>query len=513
MHIEPSAEEGLPTAAAPAPAAVDSSVREGAPLTATEAEVPDSLKELRAKPTAEAEPAQAIEAEPAQALETQATQGGKPLGESLEVAAPPVEEPQLPAWLTAASEEKVPEVEEMPAWMQLAMPADEFAEKPSKGPAETAPPPIELAPSEEVPAWVAALKPTEAIPPPSPAEFAGEPAETSGPLTGLRGVLPLAVAVAEPHPASKPLVPVERKDGAHLFDAILAEPVVEAEAPVAKKVRRVWTVRPLIYLLLALAVIVPFTLPANLAGSTVKISRTPAAEFYDVIQSLPGNSTVLLVFDYDPSLAAEMDLQANAVVRDLVRHRVKIIALSTLETGPQLAQRILDSAVSNANPYRYGSDYLNLGYLPGHEAGLAQLAAKGLPANAKDFVQGQPVGQYPIVANVKTLREVALVIELAGSEEPLKIWMEQVQARANVRIAAGVSAAVEPKARAYRDAKQLVAMLSGLVGAAQYEVLSNQTGMAVASVNAQSAAQLVLVFIVVLGNIVYWISRARGKTA
>ena len=207
----------------------------------------------------------------------------------------------------------------------------------------------------------------------------------------------------------------------------------------------------------------------------------------------------------------EMDLQANAIVRDLVRRQVKIIALSTLETGPQIAQRILDQAAADSLNYRYGSEYLNLGFLPGHEAGLAQLAANGLPLNSQDFVQKQSLGSHPITANVRTLRDVALVVELAGSEEPLKMWMEQVQSRGDARIVAGVSAGVEPKARAYRNAQQLVAVLSGLVGAAQYEILSNQPGLALTSVNAQSAAQVVLIAIIVLGNIVYWISRARGK--
>jgi tetrahydromethanopterin S-methyltransferase subunit D len=89
--------------------------------------------------------------------------------------------------------------------------------------------------------------------------------------------------------------------------------------------------------------------------------------------------------------------------------------------------------------------------------------------------------------------------------------MEQVQPRAGVKIAAGVSAAVEPRARTYRNTNQLVALLSGLVGAAQYEVLSNQRGLAVISAGAQSTAQLVLIGLIVLGNLVYWFSRGRGK--
>ena len=418
---------------------------------------------------------------------------------------------EQPLETVAASAEEAINPDDLPGWLRLAMPIAQGEEEQLEPPLDIpAAPVIEPAKPEEVPAWVAALKPAQAMPP-SPNQFEAEPAEMAGPLTGLRGVLPLAVAVAEPHLSTKVAPAPETRRDARFFDAILAEPSAESELPTVKKAKRVWTLRPLIYLALALAVFVPFLLPYNLAGSTIKISNTPAAEFYDSIQQLPAGTTVVLAFDYDPSMMGEMDLQANAIVRDLVRRQVKIIALSTLETGPQIAQRILDQAAADSQDYRYGSEYLNLGFLPGHEAGLAQLAANGLPLNSQDFVQKQNLGSYPVTANVRTLRDVALVVELAGSEESLKMWMEQVQSRGDARIVAGVSAGVEPKARAYRNAQQLVAVLSGLVGAAQYEILSNQPGLALTSVNAQSAAQVVLIAIIVLGNIVYWISRARGK--
>jgi hypothetical protein len=192
----------------------------------------------------------------------------------------------------------------------------------------------------------------------------------------------------------------------------------------------------------------------------------------------------------------------------LIKRRVKIIAVSTIETGPQIAQRILDAAATQIDKYAYGSSYIIV-YLPGHEAGLAQFASAGF-ATVTDYVDKQPVAQFLTSAKIKNLSDLPMVVEFAGSEEPLKTWVEQVEPHTGVRIAAAVSAAVEPKARAYRNANQLTAMLSGLLGAAQYEALSSQPGLSVISVNAQSAAQLVLVLIIVLGNIAFWISRARG---
>lgn len=527
--LEPGPEE---TTAEAAPAAEPAAE----PQVADES-IPDWLQELRFEAaetgettvtpggTAPAEQEKAETAEIAKPVELPEAPGTTAPAEAETIEAPVAEETaadellEAPSWLTTPLDKTPVKDTGVPDWVRLASasePAALAAQEAESTAQEGEPAPVEPAekaePAQtgELPDWVSVFKPAEAVPV-SPLDVAGEPVETSGALAGLRGLLPLAAAIAEPHvTAAKPAPSADHREAARLFDAILAEPTGEAEPVPAKAAARTWTMRPVIYLLLALAVIVPFLLPASLAGSLLRISNTPTAGFYDVIQALPANSTILLAFDYDPSVSGEMDLLASAVVRDLIRRRIKIIALSTLETGPQIAQGVLDSAAKGKD-YQYGSEYLNLGYWPGHEAGLAQLAATGLPPDKRDYVGRQALGLYPVAAGVKNLKEVALIVVLAGAEDPLKDWLEQVQAPTGVRVAAAVSAGLEPKALAYRRPGQLVAVSSGLVGAAQYEVLSNQPGRALTSVNAQSAAQLVLIFVIVLGNIVYWASRVRGQ--
>lgn len=450
---------------------------------------------------------------------------------------------QLPEWLQSEKKDKV-EPEELPIVPPVPLERDEepAALAQELEPEPLPPPePIEPAKPEDIPAWVAELKPSEdeltepAEPAPlehvdtvemsewlrttpteiAPAAIAPEmssaPVEVEGPLANLRGVLPIALAMAEPHTLA-PLAPTERKDGAHLFEQILAAPQTETIRPARRRVRRaIPSMRALIYLLVALAVVVPFFVPLNVSSSALQISGTRAAEFYDTIQALPADSTVLVSFDYDPSVSGEMDLLATAIVRHLAQRRVKIIALSTLETGPMIAQRVLGAATANTSNYGYGAQFLNLGLLPGHELGLAQLANQGLQVYGIDFEQKHAVSQYPIVANVKTVGSLAMVIVLAGSEEPLKNWLEQFQPRVNARMVAGASAAVEPKARAYRDAKQLIALVSGPMGAAQYEILANQSGSAVTRLAAQSTVQLALIAIVVVGNIAFWITQLSQR--
>jgi hypothetical protein len=518
----PSEIETPPT---PEPEAI--SQPEPTPSAPTEIEMPDWLKQT------ESEPEQAEIPDWLKGLQPQATPEAEPTTETVIEPAPsePVGEAEMPDWLkqlkpqeivaeptpsepliesletiAAAPTAQVPVidiegVEEIPDWLRTTgVPSTELG-------VEITPSPIQPALPEEVPEWVAALKPAE----PKPED---QPLETSGPLAGLRGVLPLALAMAEPHAPPKLATPTARTETGQLFETILATPPVATAAP-AKKAPRAWSMRPLIYLLLALAVIIPFFAPFDFASAFLQISGTPTAEFYDSLQALPANSTVLLAFEYDPSTAGEMDLQAKAIVNHLSKRNVKIIALSTLETGAPIAQRVLEDATRNATNYVYGTNYVNLGFLPGHESGLSNLATSGLPANLNDVVLNQKITQIEATAKIKNLRDLQMIVVLAGSDDALKVWMEQVQPRAGAPIVAGVSAAVEPRARAYHDTptKQLRAVMSGLVGAAQYEVLANQPGLALVSVNVQTIAQIVLVAIIILGNLVFWIQKARGIEA
>jgi Double zinc ribbon len=466
-----------------------------------EKQLPDWLKSPTAEPKAEAEAEGEVKPEEKTTETTESTEATKPA----EVIEP--EQAAEPLIESLEESETTKPLETPPSIPAASMPSEE-EDLPDWLRTSTAAPTPEIEPAQpgEVPAWVAALKPAELSAAQLAPGLATDQPEMSGPLEGLRGVLPLAVAIAEPHKIAEAPKP-SPSDGGKIFESILATPPQPA-APAAKPPRFVLTMRPFIYGLLLLAVLVPFLLPYDLTQSTFDIAGTPAAEFFDTLQKIPANSTVLLSFDYDPSLSGEMDLQATAIARDLVKRGVKIIAVSTLDTGPQMAQRILDPIASQASNYNYGTNYLIV-YLPGHEAGLAQLATAGL-ATTTDFVDQKSIAPFLTAARIRNLSDLSMVIELAGTEEPLKTWVEQVQPRTGVRIAAAVSAAVEPKARAYRNSLQLTAMMAGLLGAAQFEALDNQPGLAVISVNAQTAAQLVIVFFIVLGNIVFWISRARG---
>jgi hypothetical protein len=340
---------------------------------------------------------------------------------------------------------------------------------------------------------------------PIPGETLDELTETEGPLAGVRGILPLALGVKDPHTVVRPIS--KENDGARIFESVLtaaAEGAVGSTPAVEKAARPSWT-RRWIYLAVILAALIPFFVPSDLAGLGLKVNNTtPTAKFYDEIQSLAPGSTVLLAFDYDTGQTVELNPAARVVVQDLARRKVNVVALSTLPTGVQIAQTILSEA-SRQNPgWTSGENYLNAGYLPGGEAGLRALSDHWLPASQEESFASLPLGR-----RVSSLKDLALAIEFAGSEESLRAWMEQVQPSRQVTFVAAVSAAVEPQARNYLAANQLAAFLRGLGGAAEYELFSNQTGLNVRTVDAQSFSHLVMFGIIVLGNLAFILGQFR----
>ncbi len=144
------------------------------------------------------------------------------------------------------------------------------------------------------PAWVVGPKPAGA-------ETLPEVTETSGPLAGVRGVLPVAYDLTQPHAA--PALPTARANGARMFESVLATPAAATSvAPSLRAARtaRPW-VNPLIYVVVFLAALVAVLLPSDMAGLGLTVdNQTPTAEFYGKLEALAPGSTVLLAFDYTP---------------------------------------------------------------------------------------------------------------------------------------------------------------------------------------------------------------------
>jgi hypothetical protein len=239
-----------------------------------------------------------------------------------------------------------------------------------------------------------------------------------------------------------------------------------------------------------------------LTGGSINLPLTQATvDFYEAVESLERGSVVLISHDYDPGTAAEITPQVSGILDHLMRRGIKIVNLSLTPEGQAFADRALENVVSDHEGYILGRDYINLGYVAGNEVG-ARFIAEGLGARLSPYSLGE---------GVRGLEDIDLVIILAGSQEQLRRWVEQVQAPYNVAMVAGVSAQVDPAARPYYRSGQLKGLLSGLVGAAEYERVNQHPGVALSRMLPQAAAHLVIALFILLGNFAYLVERLRER--
>jgi hypothetical protein len=382
-------------------------------------------------------------------------------------------------------------------------------EQPAEEPAVEEPVPIE---PEEMRLSAPGLK--EQLAKPTP------PGHRAPVLADIKNPIPIAPIISQPHPASPTSQPIPSKaelQEAKLLEQLLViEPRLRGEAGVTPARRWVPTLRRvLIALLLAAAVLAPLLAPSG--WSSFLLGPAPeVARVFEAVETLPAGTPVLVAFDYTPATAGELDPQARALIRHLLSRGLPLVTVSLVPEGPALAQRVLDRELTAYPKARYGGAYVHLGYLAGGEAALRALA-EGLPGPvAEDYLIGLPLRELPATAGVSGLDDLGLIVVLAGDSEHVRWWVEQVGTRTRTPLAAGVSAASEPQLRPYLDSGQLVGLISGVRGAAQYESQLAQgealiqTGEVWAGrLDALSLSLLALILVILVGNLVPWISQSR----
>ncbi len=368
----------------------------------------------------------------------------------------------------------------------------------------------------DIPDWLLALRPREAGEEPAEVQ---EILELSGPLAGIRSVLPVEPIISLPHLTRPESAAVEISPvSGDLFAEIVAQPSVSAAAKPKRAGARlvVGVQRVLIYLLLLAAVVVPILVGPIYGRLNAAELQAGVEPFYAVLDgrgrvALADDALVVVAFDYNPASAAELSLQARAIVDHLMRRGVRIMAISLFPEGAALAWDVLDELATERG-YTYGENYIHLGYLPNQPVSVRHFLNVGPTGEGQsDYRSGRPVGQYAIAQDVDSLSSVDLVVELAGNESTLRTWIEQITARTDVPVVAGVSAATAPYVRPYLDSGQLQALLVGLPGAAEYEAQAGRSGRAIDSLGSQAAAQAVIVLLILLGNLVHLVTRGGKK--
>ncbi len=260
-----------------------------------------------------------------------------------------------------------------------------------------------------------------------------------------------------------------------------------------------------IFLVVALLVLLPLIFPLQLPLSV----SGPARRFYQAVEDVPNGSIVVLAGDYDPASAPELLPMTTASIRHLMRKDCRIIALQLWEGGPPLVDAALHQ-IGDELGKKYGTDYVNLGYKSGREAVMPSFGNSFSRTFPNDY-SGTPVSQLPLMREADTFAQTALFVNISAGYPGTKEWVQQVQGRFNVRMVSGSTAVQAPEIYPYLQSGQVLGLLGGMAGAAEYEKSIDWPGPATKGMDAQSSAHLFVVFLILVGNAIYFTRRRESR--
>jgi hypothetical protein len=384
-----------------------------------------------------------------------------PIQEEPSAQPPPVAEVDVHAGMPSAST-TVPPILVVGEEEILSTAPAEIPDWLKEAPAEAPPEYGGLVPAE-IPEWLRPLQPREGV------AVEEEPTETEGFLSGLRGLLPIGKGLDMPATA-QPLLPRAPRPAAvaraELLQGLLSRPMITPPTAEIREAPRQsgWVLtRFLVGVILLAAILLPMLVRLPLFGPPT----APTAEaLFAIVNQLPGNTPVLIAWEYGPAESDEMDRVAGPLIEHLLRREARLIVVSTRMEGPAAAEALLASRL--VDPSERSRRIANLGYLPGQAAGVRE--ALGNLGGRTEAMTGLPASQLEILADVHSIADVGMVVILAAQPDDLKTWLEQISvANPNVPVVAGVSARIELISTPYLAAGQLRGMVAGLTGGAVYE--------------------------------------------
>jgi hypothetical protein len=259
-----------------------------------------------------------------------------------------------------------------------------------------------------------------------------------------------------------------------------------------------------IFLVMGLLVLFPLLFPLALP-----LSVSPRVRgFYDTIEAIPNGSTVLMSCDYDPGAIPELVPMTLTALRQLFRKDCKVVVTCLWNGGPGLVDHTVRE-VADAMGKKDGIDYVNLGFKEGREAVMVVMGQGIANAFPKDY-QGRDTRSHPIMHNVRDYSSFPLLISISAGYPGTKEWVQQVQGRFHMPLIAGVTAVSAPEYYPYLQSHQLLGLLGGMAGAAEYEKVNAEKGTATRGMDAQSLAHVFVALCILLGNVVQW-GKRRGS--
>ena len=229
-----------------------------------------------------------------------------------------------------------------------------------------------------------------------------------------------------------------------------------------------------IYIVLMLCAAIPLFFKVPLPNVPID----PSIDFFGNLMSLKEGDKVLISADWTNSTRGESGGETEALMRILMRKKIKFAVFSVGDPqAPQVERDLIARVAAQEEKnvgFRYApfKDYTVIGYFPNGEGQASSVNGNVLKAFAgrKDLPPGgvpTDVRRSPVFQGVKTLSDFKFFINVTGSGTNT-IYLERIEKTPIMFMVTGV---MVPENQNYYDSGQIKGMIGGVKGALDLETL------------------------------------------
>jgi len=268
--------------------------------------------------------------------------------------------------------------------------------------------------------------------------------------------------------------------------------------------------RRVVFLYVGIAVSLPLFMTLS---QKITISHEVQA-LYNALVELPPGSKVLVSFDYDPASAPELQPMAESFIAECFKRDLKVIMMGLWPQGPQQANMAIEMALTKegvpSEGIEYGIDYVNLGFQAGYEFVIQRMGSSFKSMFKTDY-RGTPYDSIPLVKNVKNFSNIDYSFNLSAGFPGTVEWVQVAVDRYGLKLGGGNTAVQAPTVYPYLRSGQLIGLLGGMSGGAEFELLTHTEAKATKFMLSQSLAHIIVIAFIIIGNVAFF--RGGRKSA
>jgi hypothetical protein len=229
---------------------------------------------------------------------------------------------------------------------------------------------------------------------------------------------------------------------------------------------------------------------------------------YEAVERVGSGKIAIISIIWSASTDAENRPQTEALARHLFMKGIPFMVVPFDQQGTTLAYDAINRIATEMHKV-YGRDWVACGFQPGgYMVQIVQGMSNSLVGTLKSDRNGTSLDKIPMMQG-KESDSVGLIVEITPSAT-VPVWIAYMAQPNRIPIIYCPTAVMVPEGHNYLDAHQVVGMLPGLIGAAQYEEKLGVHGFGLRAASALSTSHILIIVLIVLGNAGYFLSRRRN---